>query len=467
MPVISPQPGPQEAFLASPADIAVYGGAAGSGKTWAVLLEPLRHVKNRLFSCTIFRRTAVQIRNPGGLWDESGELYGTAELGGRSLQQPLEWIFPSGMKVKMSGLEHENSVLEWQGAQLPLIIFDELTHFTAKQFWYLMSRNRSMSGVAGYVRATCNPDADSWVSALIEWWIDQETGFPIPSRAGVLRYFVRVSDKLHWAGSRAELVARYPDSQPKSLTFIPAKLSDNRALMDRDPTYLANLMALPKVERARLLDGNWKIRPAAGLYFNRNWVRVVDAVPGLKTTCRGWDLAATPKTEFNDPDFTAGAKIAELQAGGCIVLDHFAFRGGPGDVQMTLANTASRDGRQCFVSIPQDPGAGGKAITETYEKILRGYHLHFSPETRPQPDGGAAPSQAPAKIARFNPFSAACEQGKVQFLRGDWNEALFASLEAFPDARHDDDADAVSRAFNYLTAAPAPARAARINIMGR
>src|SRR3954466_6097351 len=91
---IGPQSGPQEAFLATPADIAIYGGAAGGGKSFALLLEPLRHVGNKSFGGVIFRRTSPQITNEGALWDEAGELYplvgGAARVGG------LEYRFPLG-----------------------------------------------------------------------------------------------------------------------------------------------------------------------------------------------------------------------------------------------------------------------------------------------------------------------------------------------------------------------------------
>src|SRR5690554_534113 len=70
-----PQAGPQEQFLKSKADIAIYGGAAGGGKTWALLLEPLSHIANPGFGGVIFRRTTVQVRNEGGLWDESARMY--------------------------------------------------------------------------------------------------------------------------------------------------------------------------------------------------------------------------------------------------------------------------------------------------------------------------------------------------------------------------------------------------------
>jgi hypothetical protein len=77
----------------------------------------------------------------------------------------------------------------WKGAQITLICFDELTHFSAHQFFYMVSRNRSTCGVRPYIRATCNPDADSWVADFLSWWIDPESGHPIRERAGVLRYF--------------------------------------------------------------------------------------------------------------------------------------------------------------------------------------------------------------------------------------------------------------------------------------
>ena len=89
---IRPQDGPQTAFLASKADIAIYGGAAGGGKTWALLLEPLRHKDVHDFGCVFFRRTTVQIRNEGGLWDESSKLYRAPAPSRRN--SALEWRFP-------------------------------------------------------------------------------------------------------------------------------------------------------------------------------------------------------------------------------------------------------------------------------------------------------------------------------------------------------------------------------------
>ncbi|AID29237.1 phage terminase large subunit [Mesorhizobium jarvisii] len=439
--IVRPQAGPQTTFLASPADIAIYGGAAGGGKTWALLMEPLRHVANPGFGAVFFRRNLTQVRNEGGLWDESEKLYPGLNAQPRSAPD-LSWTFPAGATVSFAHLEHEKTIYNWQGAQIPLICFDELTHFSAKQFWYMLSRNRSMCGVRPYVRATCNPDADSWVAEFISWWIDQDTGFAIPERAGVIRWFIRIGDTIIWASSREELAHHVNpiDGEPippKSVTFIPAKLSDNALLMAADPGYLANLMAQPTVERERLLGGNWKIRPAAGLLFQRGWCEVVDAVPAGVTWMRGWDLASTPKVEGNDPDGTAGTKIGKLPDGRYIVGHHVKDFLSPAGVERLIKNTAEADGRNAKISLPQDPGQAGKSQVTNLVKLLIGFDARATPESGD-------------KVTRFSPFSAQAEAGNVLVLRAPWNEAWFSALEGFPEAAHDDDADSTSRAFNAL-----------------
>jgi predicted phage terminase large subunit-like protein len=444
---IRPQAGPQEAFLSSPADIVIYGGAAGGGKSWGLLLEPLRHVKtNPAFAAVFFRRNTTQIRNPGGLWDESRGLYPLT--GARSFKAPLEWRWPFGGIVKFAHLEHESTVYDWQGAQIPLLCFDELTHFTKAQFFYMLSRNRSTCGVRPYIRATTNPDADSWVREFIAWWLDEESGLPIAERSGVIRWFLRNGDTIVWGASREDMIRDHgrpelPDdhpeqAQPKSVTFIAAKLEDNKILMQKDPGYRANLLAQSSVERARLLGGNWKVRPAAGAYFRREWCPVVDVAPTDLEIVRGWDLAATEKTDLNDPDSTASVKLARSRGTGRYILLHRTTAMiGPHKVEQAITNTATADGRHVHIRIPQDPGQAGKAQAQALVGKLTGFKVTT---TRPTGD----------KTTRFSPFSAQCEAGNVDVLRGPWNTELFDALEAFPEAKHDDDADACSEAFAHF-----------------
>lgn len=266
---IRPQPGFQQDFLSSKADITIGGGSAGVGKTWAVLMEPIRHRLVPNFGAVIFRRTYSQIEMEGGLWDKSCELYPLLGAKGR---EGRDWQFPSGSSISFSHLQYEKDLFNHQGSEYALIIFDELTHFSEKMFFYLLSRNRSMCGVKPYVMATCNPDPSSWVAKFISWWIDPDTGYAIKERAGKLRYMYRYNDEIYWADTKEEIIQHFPNILEiatargvdvneliKSVTFIPGDINDNQELLKRDPSYLANLLAMSEEERLRLLDGNWKI----------------------------------------------------------------------------------------------------------------------------------------------------------------------------------------------------------------
>ncbi|WP_267902631.1 terminase large subunit domain-containing protein [Sinorhizobium meliloti] len=95
-------------------------------------MEPLCHITNPQFGAVFFRRSTVQVRNEGGLWDESEKLY--LAIGASPKEHVLQWSFPSGASVSIAHLEHDRTVLNWQGSQIPLISFDELTHFSASSF---------------------------------------------------------------------------------------------------------------------------------------------------------------------------------------------------------------------------------------------------------------------------------------------------------------------------------------------
>lgn len=268
--IIRPQEGYQLDFASNEADICIGGGAAGVGKTFSLLLEHLRHKDVEGFGSVIFRRTNPQIRNEGGLWDTSVSLYNKA--GGKPRQTSLEWDFGKS-KLKFSHLEHEKNIYDWQGSQIPFIGFDELTHFTKKMFFYLLTRNRSVCGVDPYVRATCNPDPDSWVAEFISWWIDQETGYAIPERKGVLRYFLRDGENYIWGDSKDEVIEKGwhiledvvnksgidPNEFIKSVTFIGGSIYDNKELLKENPAYLGNLLSQDKETQMALLHSNWKV----------------------------------------------------------------------------------------------------------------------------------------------------------------------------------------------------------------
>lgn len=439
---IRPQP-KQEIFLSTPADIAIYGGGAGGGKTWALLLEQLRNIENKEFGSVIFRRTYPQITNQGGLWDKSMAMFPL--LNAKPRLSDLSWEFPSGAKVKFAHIQFDTNVLDWQGSEIPLICFDELTHFSDYQFFYMLSRNRSMCGVKPYIRATCNPDADSWVAKLIEWWIDQETGYAIPERGGIIRYFSRIDGVIRWGDSEQELKDKYGlDTSIKSFTFVPALLSDNPALTRADPGYYANLKSLPFVEQEQLLGGNWKVRPEAGKVFNRNWFEIVDTIPDGGIECRGWDFSATEKKlKGDDPDYTAGVKILKV----CMyyyITDCIEERRSPADVNKLQVDITRNDemhararNSRYFVRWQVDPGSAGKSDSYNRVTLLAGHDV-----------GGRLSSGD--KLARAAPLASQALVGNVKLLRGAWNEKWLTHMHHQPDYAHDDIMDASSEAFNGI-----------------
>lgn len=436
---IRPQEGKQTDFLSTNADIAIYGGAAGGGKTFGLLLECLRHIDNKGFGAVIFRRDSKQIKNEGSLLDNSSELYPL--VGGECTSYPMPtWTFRSGAKISFSHLNLEKDKYSWQGSQICLIAFDELTHFTASQFWYMLSRNRSTCGIRPYIRATCNPDADSWVRRLIDWWIDKE-GYAIPERSGVLRYFFRDSGEIIWGDSKEELQKKHNCNAEdiKSLTFISSNVYDNKILMEKDPSYIANLKALTLVDRQRLLNGNWNIKPQAGLIFRRSQVNVIETLPNdIKRWCRAWDLGATEVSSDNpSPDATAGVLIGVRDNGRYVVANVVRVCEQAADVRRLIKNMCVSDKanyKQVLVKLPQDPGQAGKAQAADFVKYLAGYKV------KTQIVSGD-------KVTRSEPFAAQWQAGNVDVLAGDWNEAYFNELEQFPEGLHDDMVDASSDAF--------------------
>lgn len=395
----------------------------------------------------MFRRTSPQLEGPGSLWELMREWY--PALGARLTESPVfKAVFPSGATVQLGHLQYEATKLAHQGKGYSFIGFDELTHFTEGQFWYLYSRNRSTSGVRSYIRATMNPDPDSWVKRMIEWWLDERGEYARPERSGVIRYFYRINETLHWGDSASELRERFPEQEdpPTSFTFILGRLADNKILLQLDPGYRARLMALPLVDRERLLGkgkgGNWKIKPAAGLYFRRGWFRVIETLPtDIVQWVRAWDKAATQPTQENpDPAWTRGVKMGITREGRIVIAHLESLRGSPQRVLTTMKNIAKQDTPRCKVCIWQDPAQAGKVDVSLSKGFLMGFHVE-SEVARED------------KIVYAGPFSTQVEAGNVDVLAGPWNEEFFAELESFPDGKHKDIVDACSRGFMAIAKA--------------
>ena len=440
--------------MSTPADVCVYGGAAGGGKTYGLLLSPLRYKNVKGFRCTIFRKNYNQIFTQGGLWEEAQSLYSGIK-GARKRMSDSSWLFDDKNgntlgKVTFAHIERDEELEKWQGSQICEIGFDELTHFSENTFFFMLSRNRSACGVKPFVRATCNPDSDSWVAKFIEWWIDQDTGYPIPERSGAIRWMIRRDETIYWADRKEELWEQFnletdeEKSEPKSVTFIMSSVYDNKELLKVDPGYLANLKALSLIQRERLLKGNWKIRSAAGLFFKRTQLgEIFEKVPkDVVRWVRCWDLAATEKNEGGDPAYTAGVLIGKRKNGRYVIADVINKQMSASDVRKTIKLTAQADRatyKRVRIRLPKDPGQAGKDQAESYIKYLAGFDV-------------CAVAETGSKEARAEPMAAQWQAGNFDIVYGPWNEEYLLQLENFPDGKFKDMVDASANGFAELEA---------------
>lgn len=436
---VGPNRGPQTEYVRSRADITIFGGSAGPGKSWGTLFRMGVHADRFPgYYGIVFRRTSTEITGGGGLWEESTKLYPIWQAKRRG-GQFLDWRWPNGSLVEFCHLQHAGDEIGHHGKQYAEVAFDELTTFLEQQFWYLISRLRSTCGFRPCIVATCNPDPDSFVRKLVDWWIGED-GVARADRAGVKRYFVRDGNELVWGDSAVEVAALAPhvNMKPMSLRFIPAKLSDNPK---GDPTYEERLKSLPMVERERLLGGNWNVRAAAGTVFRRQWFEILDQAPrDIVQVGRFWDLAATePSATSKDPDWTRGVKLGRTASGLFVVLDIASARVRPHDVDALIDRTAQQDGRGSMIGFWQDPGAAGKSEVQRHLRRLAGFNVSITVASL-------------NKLAYAKAASSQAEGGNLKLMRGAWNDAYLSEHEAFPTkGSHDDIIDAESLGMLKLT----------------
>jgi len=256
--IFKPNDGPQTAFLSANEQEVLYGGAAGGGKSYAMLADPVRYLNNEHAKMLLVRKSTEELRE---LVSVSKVLYPKAIPGIKFLERDKTWVAPSGATLWMSYLDADDDVTRYQGQAYNWIGFDELTQWATPFAWnYMRSRLRTTkaSGLKLYQRATTNPGGagHGWVKkAFIDpakpgkpfWAIDPETG-----------------ETLTWPANHAR--AGEPLFQRR---FIPATLYDNPYLAE-DGMYEANLMSLPEHQRKQLLEGNWDVAEGAAFSeFNR------------------------------------------------------------------------------------------------------------------------------------------------------------------------------------------------------
>lgn len=396
-PYIPHDPTPiQAAFLALPQEEVGVGGAAGGGKSDSLLMAALMYVDRPTYAGLILRKTHRELTLPGALLDRA-----FAWLGGKVRwdAQSSTFRFPSGASLTFGYLEASVDRLRYQSSELSLVAFDECTMFREQDYLFLFSRIRRLAGsdVPGLMRSATNPGGPGH-----DWY-----------------------------------KARFSPMAPKpERPFVRATIADNPHI-DRD-AYVANLMRLDPVTRARLLKGDWDVT-VAGNMFKREWFPVIETLPrALRRQIRWWDTAATEESETNhDPDFTVGLLLVQDHRGQAYIVDVVRGRWGPGKVEEVIANQAIIDGRDVSVRWGEEPGSAGKHYSATIRRLLRGYDAKGVKETGP-------------KEVRARAVSAAASHREISVVAAKWYAETMDELESFPGG-HDDIVDCLSGAYSQLT----------------
>jgi predicted phage terminase large subunit-like protein len=388
----------QAKFLLMPDKEVLFGGAAGGGKSEALLMAAAQYVEVPGYSALLLRKNYTDLSLPGALMDRAKDWWSGTPA--RWDDKTKTWHFPSGATITFGYLETESDKFRYKSAEFQFIGFDELTQFSETQYRFLFSRLRRLKGVK----------------------------IPIRMRAGT-----NPGDIGHeWVAARFVHGVK---------AFIPARLEDNPYL-DREE-YIQSLMELDPVTREQLLNGDWHVRPMGGI-FRREWFYIVDEYPRGIPMARYWDLAASERAG-SDPDWTVGLLMARTSEGIYYVIDVKRIRGTPQAVESLIKQTAELDGRAVSIEMEQEPGASGKTVIDYYRrKVLSGYN--FRPR---RPSGN--------KRVRAGPVSSQAEAGNVKLVRGRWNAAFLDELEIFDQGAHDDQVDALSGAFEHFNHAVTPA----------
>jgi predicted phage terminase large subunit-like protein len=457
------RPSPKQLqFLSLTSLEALYGGAAGGGKSDALIHDALSGIEHPRYSGLILRKVEKDLWKAGNIGDRVRSwLAGTAAKWNAEAQA---FTFPSGAKITLGHLTTKADQGRWKGPEFQRIEVDELTEWEEENYLFLFSRLRPLEGLAlpSALRAATNPGGPGheWVYERFVRWSKRTTdGMPyddVEPQSGVAatdgwrkRRHELSADALFVSPPTPQAieVAKRYGKTAQGAYFVPAFQDDNPGIKHAE--YAENLARLDAVLFAWYSDGDWKATRKGG-YFEGEWFKYLDEAPRSIFWIRYWDLAGTvQKDATKDPDkfgpaWTAGVRIGiwlDLKKPDVhsVVIGNVQRRKlNPPEVEEFVKEVAEQDGRRVQVIFEQEPGQAGKAEVIGFQRrLLPGYSVF-------------ADKVSGAKELYWKALANFAKAGGVYLVRGEWNADFVRELTRLPAAKKDQ-ADAASRGYAWLT----------------
>lgn len=422
----------QAAFLWLNTEEAFFGGAAGGGKSDALLMAALQYVDVPGYNALLLRDTYANLVKPEGLLDRANEWLTPTDA--NWIGDMKAWSFPSGATVSFGYLDGPRDHFNYQGPAYQFVGIDEIVNIKEHQALYLFSRLRKKTPESYIEDILRLKKFDDPTKEFLNKIYIQYKNIPMRFRSASNPPRLEQLEKGAWVKTR------YVDktTRQRDIIYIPSKLEDNPHLDEKE--YRKSLAKLDPITRKQLEDGDWDVH-VQGRFFNRKSFKLVDHIPNkadIQQTVRRWDLAATEEDPTKDPAYTVGVRM-HLSIHGDYYIDSVVrFRESPRGVEQLIRQTADMDGRSVSISMEQEPGSGGVNTIDHYRtKILPDFPFYEDKKTG-------------SKIDEARPFAGQAEAGNIYLLNAEWNEAYLDELDVFPDGKFKDQVDASTGAYNFL-----------------
>ena len=438
----------QKLFLDLDAEECFYGGAAGGGKSDALILAALQYVDVPEYSAIILRAREVDLVQRDGIQDRAATWFeGTRAWWDGNANA---WRFPSGATISF-GFGRSKAELEFKysGPAFQFVGFDELPTFPEEAYLFMFSRLRRLHKFAQVplrMRGAGNPGGRGreWILRRFVEFAKHESGATVRDNVAAHKARRELPQPQVFRSppsTQALAVAREYGREAQGAYFIPAYAEDNPGL--DVPSYKAQLSRLDTASRDMLEHGDWW-SSGGGKFFQEQWFKYADAPPPFMRTIRFWDQAATEAAKGKEPDWTAGARVGveNIEDQSMFWVTHVTrFQESPAGNEKRIKSTAETDTKRVHIYMEQEPGSSGKNNIHNYaSRVLFGWTFMGIPSSG-------------AKEDFWKPMASDAQNGLVTLVRGDWNEEFVRELCALTsDDSHanDDMADAAAKGLAIL-----------------